>query len=100
MQPLKFASTGSAFDADLLVGMNRLDTPARGNRHKVRFISAADLMLQLAAAKSQGRLKEYFDRAVLGPKLLVVDEIGYQRDRQCPSGSDLLRRSSGKVGQI
>jgi DNA replication protein DnaC len=45
--------------------------------HKARFISAADLMLQLAAAKSQGRLKEYFNRAVLGPKLLVVDEIGY-----------------------
>ncbi len=34
-------------------------------------------MLQLATAKSQGRLKEYFNRAVLGPKLLVVDEIGY-----------------------
>jgi DNA replication protein DnaC len=45
--------------------------------HKVRFITAADLMLQLAAAKSQGRLKEYFNRAVLGPKLLAVDEIGY-----------------------
>jgi len=45
--------------------------------HKVRFLTAADLMLQLATAKSQGRLKEYFNRAVLGPKLLVVDEIGY-----------------------
>jgi len=45
--------------------------------HKARFITAADLMLQLAAAKSQGRLKEYFNRAVLGPKLLAVDEIGY-----------------------
>jgi DNA replication protein DnaC len=45
--------------------------------HKVRFITAADLMLQLAAVKAQGRLKEYFNRAVLGPKLLVVDEIGY-----------------------
>lgn len=45
--------------------------------HKVRFISAADLMLQLAGAKAQGRLREYFNRAVLGPKLLVVDEIGY-----------------------
>lgn len=45
--------------------------------HKVRFITAADLMLQLAAANAQGRLKEYFNRAVLGPKLLVVDEIGY-----------------------
>ncbi len=45
--------------------------------HKVRFISAADLMLQLATVRAQGRLKEYFNRAVLGPKLLVVDEIGY-----------------------
>ena len=34
-------------------------------------------MLQLATAKSQGRLKEYFNRAVIGPRLLVVDEIGY-----------------------
>jgi len=45
--------------------------------HKVRFITAADLMMQLGAAHSQGRLKEYFNRAVLGPKLLVIDEIGY-----------------------
>ncbi|MFD1841731.1 IS21-like element helper ATPase IstB, partial [Paracidovorax cattleyae] len=45
--------------------------------HKARFITAADLMMQLAAAKAQNRLKDYFNRAVLGPKLLVVDEIGY-----------------------
>jgi len=44
---------------------------------KTRFITAADLMLQLATAKTQGRLKEYFNRAVIGPPLLVVDEIGY-----------------------
>ena len=44
---------------------------------KTRFISAADLMLQLATAKSQGRLKSYMNRAVLGPRLLVVDELGY-----------------------
>ncbi|RZJ83356.1 MAG: AAA family ATPase [Massilia sp.] len=44
---------------------------------KVRFVTAADLMLQLATAKAQGRLKEYFNRAVIGPKLLIVDEIGY-----------------------
>jgi DNA replication protein DnaC len=44
---------------------------------KTRFITAADLMIQLAAARSQDRLKEYFNRAVLGPRLLVVDEIGY-----------------------
>lgn len=45
--------------------------------HKVRFVTAADLMLQLASAKKQDRLKGYFNRAVLGPKLLIVDEIGY-----------------------
>ena len=44
---------------------------------KTRFITAADLMLQLATARSQGRLKEYFNRAVIGPRLLVIDEIGY-----------------------
>src|SRR5437763_6563864 len=44
---------------------------------KTRFITAADLMMQLAIAKNQSRLKEYFNRAVIGPRLLVVDEIGY-----------------------
>lgn len=41
------------------------------------WISAADLMMQLAAANAQNKLKAYFSRAILGPKLLVIDEIGY-----------------------
>lgn len=45
--------------------------------HKVRFLTAADLMLQLAAARAQDRLRQYFARAVIGPRLLVIDEIGY-----------------------
>jgi DNA replication protein DnaC len=44
---------------------------------KTRFITAADLMIQLAAANAQGRLKGYFNRAIIGPRLLVVDEMGY-----------------------
>jgi DNA replication protein DnaC len=44
---------------------------------KTRFITAADLMLQLATAHKQDRLKQYFNRAVIGPRLLVIDEIGY-----------------------
>lgn len=44
---------------------------------KTRFISAADLMLQLGAANRQERLKEYMSRTVLGPRLLIIDEIGY-----------------------
>ena len=42
---------------------------------KARFITAADLMLQLATARNQGRLTEYFNRAVLGPRLLVIDGV-------------------------
>lgn len=44
---------------------------------KTRFITAADLMLQLSAAKAQGRLELYLKRTVLSPKLLIIDEIGY-----------------------
>ncbi len=44
---------------------------------KTRFITAADLMLQLSAAHRQGRLKEYFHRTVLAPRCLLIDEIGY-----------------------
>lgn len=44
---------------------------------KTRFITATDLMLQLAAAHHQGRLKPYFNRAIIGPRLLVIDEVGY-----------------------
>ena len=44
---------------------------------KVKFVTAADLMLQLGAAQRQGRLKEYFNRTVMGPSLLIIDEIGY-----------------------
>ena len=44
---------------------------------KVRFITAADLMLQLAMAKKQDRLDTYLKRSILAPKLLVIDEIGY-----------------------
>ncbi len=47
------------------------------NRLKTRFISAADLMLQLSVAHTQGKLKSYLQRVVLSPKLLIIDEIGY-----------------------
>jgi DNA replication protein DnaC len=44
---------------------------------KTRFITAADLMLQLALAKAQARLTKYMNLAVLGPRLLIIDELGY-----------------------
>jgi DNA replication protein DnaC len=44
---------------------------------KTRFISAADLMLQLTATHRQGRLKEFLRRGIQTPKLLIIDEVGY-----------------------
>ncbi|MDA9003855.1 ATP-binding protein [bacterium] len=39
---------------------------------RTRFITAADLMLQLSAAKSQGRLDSYLKRVVIAPSLLII----------------------------
>lgn len=44
---------------------------------KVRFTSAADLIIALEAAHRQGRLKDAMHRVVGSPKLLIIDEIGY-----------------------
>jgi DNA replication protein DnaC len=44
---------------------------------KTRFITAADLLLQLDTAQRQGRLKQSMQRSVNGPSLLIIDEIGY-----------------------
>ena len=44
---------------------------------KTRFVTAADLMLQLATAARQERFKHYLNHAVLGPRLLIIDELGY-----------------------
>jgi len=44
---------------------------------KARFLSAADLLLQLDTAQRQGRLKQVMQRSVNGPSLLIIDEIGY-----------------------
>ncbi len=34
-------------------------------------------MIQLALAKAQGRITEYMNRAVIEPRLLVIDDLGY-----------------------
>lgn len=44
---------------------------------KVRFTTAADLVITLEAAYRQGRMKEVMHRAIAAPKLLIIDEIGY-----------------------
>lgn len=44
---------------------------------KTRFVSAADLMLQLTTAQRNGRLKHYLRRGIQAPKLIIIDEVGY-----------------------
>jgi DNA replication protein DnaC len=44
---------------------------------KTRFVSAADLMLQLTTAHRQGRLQHYLRRSIQLPRLLIIDEVGY-----------------------
>jgi DNA replication protein DnaC len=48
----------------------------------------------LAAAHRQKRLKAFFNRVVMGPRLLVIDEIGY-----LPLGRDEANRFFNVVAQ-
>ncbi|VCX05204.1 Insertion sequence IS5376 putative ATP-binding protein [Escherichia coli] len=43
---------------------------------KVRFTTAADLLLQLSTAQRQGRYKTTLQRGVMAPAC-IIDEIGY-----------------------
>ena len=43
---------------------------------KTKFITAADLMLQLEAARRQERYDAVLRHNILGPRLLIIDEIG------------------------
>lgn len=44
---------------------------------KVKFITAADLILQIEAAIRQDRYSYYIRNQISGPRILIVDEIGY-----------------------
>ena len=44
---------------------------------KVRFITAADLVMQLEKAQQRGQLDRFMRRSLLGPSILIIDEVGY-----------------------
>lgn len=50
---------------------------ASQRRLKIKFITIADLMLQMEVAMAQNRLKNYITKIVTSPSLLVLDEFGY-----------------------
>lgn len=50
---------------------------ATQKRLKVKFLTLADLFLQMDVAISQNKLKAYFTTTIAQPRLLVLDEFGY-----------------------
>ena len=50
---------------------------ATTQRIKVKFLTAADLFLQLEAAASQNKLSKYLSTVLGTASLLVIDEFGY-----------------------
>lgn len=44
---------------------------------KVRFVTASDFMIQLDTAYREGKIKQVFRNGVMGPRLLIIDELGY-----------------------
>jgi len=50
---------------------------ATQKRLRTRFITVADLLLQLESAKHTNQLEQYFKRTINANKLLILDEFGY-----------------------
>lgn len=50
---------------------------ATQKRFRVKFITVADLMLQMEAAKLQNRLPSFINKSLTSPSLLILDEFGY-----------------------
>ena len=44
---------------------------------KVRFVSAADLVMQLEKAQQRGQFEHFMRRSLLVPSILIIDEVGY-----------------------
>lgn len=50
---------------------------ATQKRLKVKFITVAELMVQMETAKQQNRFDVFFNKIVTHPSLLILDEFGY-----------------------
>jgi DNA replication protein DnaC len=50
---------------------------ATQKRMRVKFMTIADLMLQMETAAAQNKIANYFTTAITHPSLLVLDEFGY-----------------------
>jgi DNA replication protein DnaC len=50
---------------------------ATQKRIKAKFITVAELMLQMEVAKSQNRVSNFISKTVSHPSVLILDEFGY-----------------------
>ncbi len=50
---------------------------ATQSRFRIKFLTVADLMLQMEVAKSHNRLRTFIDKNITHPSLLILDEFGY-----------------------
>jgi DNA replication protein DnaC len=50
---------------------------ATQKRIKAKFITVAELMLQMEVAKSQNRMSNFISKTVSHPSVLILDEFGY-----------------------
>ncbi|MCH7768807.1 MAG: DNA-protecting protein DprA [Nitrospinae bacterium] len=60
----------------------RADSDRHGARtpafvHNLVFVSAADLVMQLERAQQRGQFDHFMRRSLLGPSILIIDEVGY-----------------------
>ena len=60
----------------LAIALGYIATQAR---MRVRFITLADLLLQLEIASQTNRLKHYFRKVINPVRLLIIDEFGYMK---------------------
>jgi DNA replication protein DnaC len=52
---------------------------ATQKRIKAKFITVAELMLQMEVAKSQNRLSNFISKNISHPSVLILDEFGYMK---------------------
>lgn len=58
----------------LAISMGYLATQ---KRLKVKFITVAELMVQMETAKQQNRFEAFFSKTIAHPSILILDEFGY-----------------------
>ena len=75
VRPARYQSRLAIFSArGHAIGLGYLATQSG---IKVRFVTAADLVVQLEKAQKRDQLEQFMRRSLLGPGIVIIDEVGY-----------------------